>query len=62
MPRYVLPKDVNNPGLSFQSYMKRQLPKDVYLSYQRKKDTKYFTAVVSICVLVLAVLLTLSSM
>ena len=62
MPRYVLPKDVNNPGLSFQSYMKRQLPKDVYLSYQRKKDTEHLTAVVSVCVLVLAVLLVLSSM
>ena len=62
MPRYVLPKDVNNPGLSFQSYMKRQLPKDVYLSYQRKKGTEYFTAVVSVCVLVLAALLVLLSM
>lgn len=62
MPRYVLPKDVNNPGLSFQSYLKRQLPKDVYLSYQRKKDTEYFTAVVATSILVLAVLLVVSSM
>lgn len=59
--KYVIPKDVNNPGLCLKSYLKKQVPYSCYSKYEIKRKENAFSVVILLSIALMFILLTLSS-
>ena len=61
MAKYELPRNVNDPGLCFMSYLRCQTPRSYFLMYQKqRKDFVYALSFTVVCLVVALVVMAFS--